>query len=325
MKERIFSGMRPSGRLHLGNLLGALDNWIRLQDDYQCFFGVVDWHALTTGYEDTSDLRENVGEMVLDWLAAGIDPERSVILRQSDIKEHAELHLLLSMVTPLSWLERVPTYKEQLRELEGREIATYGFLGYPVLQAADIFMYRATRVPVGEDQLPHLELSREIARRFNNLFGPVFPEPEAILNKVTLLPGIDGRKMSKSYQNEIPLAASPEVILDRVSMMITDPARVRRNDPGHPEVCTVYSFHGVFGKETLSQLDEECRSAGIGCVQCKKNLGRLMGEFLEPIRSRREDLAADPDLVRSVLEEGASRARAVAQETMGEVREAMRL
>ena len=325
MKQRIFSGMRPSGRLHLGNLLGALDNWIRLQDDYQCFFGVVDWHALTTGYEDTSELRENVREMVLDWLAAGIDPERSVILRQSDIKEHAELHLLLSMVTPLSWLERVPTYKEQLKELEGREIATYGFLGYPVLQAADIFMYKATRVPVGEDQLPHLELSREIARRFNNLFGPVFPEPEAILNQVTLLPGIDGRKMSKSYQNEIPLAASPEVILDRVSMMITDPARARRNDPGHPEVCTVYSFHGVFNKETLSQLDQECRSAGIGCVQCKKNLARLMGEFLEPIRSRREQLAADPDLVRSVLAEGARKAREVAQETMEEVREAMRL
>lgn len=323
MKQRIFSGMRPSGRLHLGNLLGALDNWVRLQDDYECFFGVVDWHALTTGYENTTDLRENIREMVLDWLAAGIDPEKSVVLLQSSIKEHAELHLLLSMVVPLPWLERVPTYKEQLRELEGREIATYGFLGYPVLQAADIFMYKAAKVPVGEDQLPHLELAREIARRFNNLYGEVFLEPEAILNRVTLLPGVDGRKMSKSYQNEVPLAASPEVIQERISMMITDPARVKRHDPGHPEVCTVYRFHEVFNKGLLSQVAGECRSAGIGCVQCKKNLARLMSDFLEPIREKRERLARDPRVVEDVLEEGARKARAVARRTMEEVREAM--
>ncbi|MFZ5924614.1 MAG: tryptophan--tRNA ligase [Bacillota bacterium] len=322
-KPRIFSGMRPTGRLHLGNLFGALMNWVRLQDEHQCFFGVVDWHALTTAYEDTSEIRANTRELVIDYLSAGIDPEKSVVIRQSDVKQHAELSLLFSMITPLSWLERCPTYKEQLRALEGREIMTHGFLGYPVLMAADILVYKADAVPVGEDQLPHIELAREIARRFNFLYGAVFSEPQAKLNEVVLLPGTDGRKMSKSYDNVIEMSASAEEVRAKIENMVTDPARIRRTDPGHPEVCAVHALHKVFSRTALADITEECVRAGIGCVDCKRRLARAVNEFLEPIRERRRAIEGKPGLVDDVLSEGAKRARVVAEATLEEVRQAM--
>lgn len=322
-KPRIFSGMRPTGRLHLGNLFGALINWVRLQEDYQCFFGVVDWHALTTAYEDTSEIRANTRELVMDYLSAGIDPEKSVVMRQSDVKQHAELYLLFSMITPLSWLERCPTYKEQLRELEGREIMTHGFLGYPVLMAADILVYRADAVPVGEDQVPHIELAREIARRFNFLYGAVFSEPQARLNEIVLLPGTDGRKMSKSYDNVIEMSASEREVTSKVGNMVTDPARIRRTDPGHPEVCSVHALHEVFSKTTLADIAKECMNAGIGCVACKRQLASAVNEFLEPIRERRRAIEKSPGLVEDILAEGAKRARVVAEATLEEVRQAM--
>ncbi|MGI6037861.1 MAG: tryptophan--tRNA ligase [Limnochordia bacterium] len=324
-KGRIFSGMRPTGRLHLGNYLGALDNWVKLQHDYECFFSVVDWHALTTAYKDTELLRENIREMTIDWLSAGLDPEGAVIFRQSDVKEHGELHLLLSMITPLSWLERCPTYKEQLKQLADREITTYGFLGYPVLMAADILVYKADTVPVGEDQLPHLELAREIVRRFNFLYEPVFPEPQSKLTQVPLLPGLDGRKMSKSYGNVLLLAEDPEVLKGKIRQMVTDPQRVRRHDPGDPEVCPVFAFHKVFSPQQLDFIDVECRRAGIGCVDCKKQLWTNLIEELGPIYERRQELEKDPDFVEDVLREGAVKARQVAEKTMAEVRKVMRL
>ena len=324
-KPRIFSGMRPTGRLHLGNLLGALDNWVKLQDDYECIFAVVDWHALTTGYEDTDEIQENTKNLVIDYLSAGIDPVKSLIIKQSDVKQHAELSLLLSMITPLSWLERCPTYKEQLRELEGREIMTHGFLGYPVLMAADILVYKAQVVPVGEDQLPHLELSREIARRFNFLYEPVFPEPQERLNDVVLLPGTDGRKMSKSYGNIIEMSASAEEVNKIVANMVTDPQRIRRKDPGDPDVCPVYAFHKVFSKFGLDDLREGCSSANIGCVDCKRKLAAALNEYLEPIRDRREAIQRNPGLVEEVLDEGAKKARVIAEATLEDVRQAMKI
>lgn len=324
-KPRIFSGMRPTGRLHLGNLLGALDNWVKLQDDYDCVFAVVDWHALTTGYEDTSEIRKNIRDLVIDYLSAGIDPSRSLVIKQSDVKQHAELSLLLSMITPLSWLERCPTYKEQLRELEGREIMTHGFLGYPVLMAADILVYKAQFVPVGEDQLPHIELAREIARRFNFLYEPVFPEPKERLNEVVLLPGTDGRKMSKSYRNIIEMSASPDEVESIVANMVTDPKRIRRRDPGDPDVCSVYAFHKVFSKLGLDDIHEGCKSAGIGCVECKRKLARALNEYLEPIRDRRVAIERDPGIIHDVLEEGARKARVIAEATLEDVRQAMRI
>lgn len=324
-KPRVFSGMRPTGRLHLGNLLGALDNWVRLQDEYDCVFAVVDWHALTTGYEDTGEIQENTRNMVIDYLSAGIDPEKSLVIKQSDVKQHAELSLLLSMITPLSWLERCPTYKEQLRELEGREIMTHGFLGYPVLMAADILVYKAEVVPVGEDQLPHIELAREIARRFNFLYQPVFPEPQERLNEVVLLPGTDGRKMSKSYRNIIEISASAEEVKNIVANMVTDPQRIRRRDPGNPDVCSVYAFHGVFSKLGMEDIREGCRSAGIGCVECKRKLADALNEYLEPIRKRREAVLKNPGIIDEVLEQGAKKASVIAESTLSEVRQAMRI
>ncbi|NLS44358.1 MAG: tryptophan--tRNA ligase [Firmicutes bacterium] len=324
-KPRIFSGMRPTGKLHLGNLLGALDNWVRLQDDYECVFAVVDWHALTTGYEDTDEIRENTENLVIDYLSAGIDPEKSLIIKQSDVKQHAELSLLLSMITPLSWLERCPTYKEQLRELEGKEIMTYGFLGYPVLMAADILVYKAQVVPVGEDQLPHLELTREIVRRFNHLYKPILPEPQARLNDVVLLPGTDGKKMSKSYKNIIEISATPDEINSIVSGMVTDPRRARRNDPGNPEVCPVYAFHRVFSKPHLEDIRVGCSEAGIGCVECKQKLAETLNEYLEPIRQRREAILKKPGFVREILEQGAKRAGIIAEATLEEIRQAMKI
>lgn len=323
-KGVILSGMQPSaGRLHLGNYLGALQNWVRLQDEYECFFMIADWHALTTLYQDPSALRENTRQVALDFLAAGLDPEKSVIFVQSSVREHAELHLLYSMMTPLGWLERVPTYKEKLRELEEREISTYGLLGYPVLQAADITIYRANYVPVGKDQEHHIELTREIVRRFNSLYGELFPEPQALFTEAKVLPGIDGRKMSKSYGNYIAMAAAPEEIRERVAAMVTDPARIRKHDLGHPEVCTVFAFHRVFSPDDLEEIEELCRAGRFGCVECKRRLADRLVEALGPIRERRRQYETATNLVDDVLAEGGRRARAVAAETLAEVRAAI--
>ncbi|MBS3886842.1 MAG: tryptophan--tRNA ligase [Firmicutes bacterium] len=325
-KKVILSGMRPTGRLQLGNLLGALDNWVKLQEQYHCFFSVVDWHALTTVYEDTSGIRENTYQMLIDWLAAGLDPEKNVIFRQSDVKEHAELHLLLSMVTPLSWLERVPTYKDQIEQLRERNLATYGFLGYPLLQAADILVYRADAVPVGEDQAPHIEMTREIARRFNFLYkDAVFPEPATILSEVKLLPGIDGRKMSKSYGNTIEMSEHPEEVRKKVSQMLTDPGRQRKTDPGNPDICTAFAFHKVFNAAELLNVAEVCRKGEIGCVQCKKLLGEQVVAYLEPIYERRQRLEGKREYLRDILQTGAKKAQEVAGATMEVVRDAMNL
>lgn len=325
-KGTIFSGMRPTGRLHLGNLFGALDNWARLQDEYQCFYCIVDWHAMTTDYENPGQINNHVQEMVMDWLSCGIDPQRSVVFRQSDVKEHAELHLLLSMVTPLSWLERCPTYKEQLQQIEGRNIATYGFIGYPVLQAADILLYKANAVPVGEDQAAHLELTREIVRRFNYIYGKkVFPEPETLLNEYKVVPGLDRRKMSKSYENAIEIACLPDDIPKKVRMMITDPGRIHKNDPGDPSVCSVFSFHRIFNTEGVVDVEDSCRRGVIGCVQCKGNLSDLILKYMEPIHSHRRELEENIQRVTEVLEEGREKAVKVARVTMEEVRQTIGL
>ncbi len=324
--QRILSGMRPTGRLHIGHL-SVLENWIELQKDNQCFFFAADWHALTTAFEHTAGIKDNVREMVADWLAVGLDPEKSVIFVQSDVPETAELHLLFSMIIPLGWLERVPTYKDQVQQFkqEGRDIMTYGFLGYPVLQAADILLYRADAVPVGEDQLPHLELCRELARRFNHLYRPIFPEPQARLSRVAVLPGVDGRKMSKSYANDIGLMAGLDEIRGRVNAMITDPARIRKTDPGHPEVCVVHKYHGIFTGDRLAEIEEDCRAGRVGCVACKKLLAGSLDAVLSPLRERRRQIAGRPGYVEEVLAEGARRARAEAAQTMVMVREAMQI
>ena len=322
----VMSGMRPTGRLHMGNMMGALTNWVKLQDDYDCFFVVVDWHALTTGYENTQDLKENIRQMVIDWISVGLDPEKCNIFVQSHVKQHAELHLLLSMLTPLSWLERCPTYKEQLKQLESKEINTYGFLGYPVLMATDILIYKADKVPVGKDQEAHIELSREIARRFIYIYKPVFPEPEALYTEFMVLPGIDGRKMSKSYDNYIEISASPETIKQKVRMMITDPARIRKNDPGHPDVCNVYAFYQVFDEQNNTQeLKEVCQKGQIGCVECKKKLASLIINKMQPIHQKRKELEQNPLIIDEILNNGAKRARVVAEKTLKEVREAMKI
>jgi len=324
--QTVLSGMRPTGLLHLGNYFGALENWIRLQNEYRCLFFVADWHALTTGYEDTSNFKDNITNMVIDWLSAGLDPEKCVIFLQSSIKEHAELHLLFSMIVPLPWLYRCPTYKDQISQLKDKNITTYGFLGYPCLQAADILIYKANYVPVGEDQLPHLELTREIARRFNYLYNKqLFPEPQPILTEAKLLPGTDGRKMSKSYNNAVLLTDSPEEIRKKVSTMITDPARIRKNDPGHPEVCTVFAFHKVFNKESVAEVESQCRKGAIGCVQCKKNLAEKMIEYLAPIYEKKQTLINKPGYVKEIIENGNKEARKIAKETMEEVRNTMKI
>ena len=321
---RVMAGLRPSGDLHLGNYLGALRNMAALQDRYRCYFEIADWHVLTTGYEDTSGLRGAVEEMLMAFIGAGIDPERSVVFVQSDVPEHAEIALLLGMATPLSWLERVPTYKEQLRELSGREIATFGFLGYPVLQTADILAYRAEGVPVGRDQLPHLEIAREIVRRFGHLYGPVFPEPRPLLTESPVVPGTDGRKMSKSYDNTLPLDADADEIRRRLRGMVTDPRKVRRNDPGHPEVCPVFTLHrALAASDAVEAIDADCRSGALGCVDCKARLATEVEAVLAPMRERRQRVR--PGDVRDILAAGAGQARAEAQATLEEMREAMRL
>lgn len=325
-KGRIFSGMQPSGRFHLGNYMGALENWVRLQHEYECFFSIVDLHALTSSYSDTSKLQENVMEMAIDWLSAGLDPEKNVIFVQSHVKEHAELALLLGMSTPLSWLERVPTYKDKLQNwsAQGKDNNTYGFFGYPVLMAADIMLYKATCVPIGGDQSAHLELTREIVRRFNYLYNrEVFPEPQAVFSKAKVLPGIDGRKMSKSYGNTIPFGAGPEEMWERIRMMTTDPQRIKKTDPGHPEVCIVYAFHKVFNPEEYEEIGARCRAGEIGCVECKKRLAEKMNALLADIHTKREELSKKPEYIKEVLDYGAQRARKEAEKTMAEVKTAM--
>jgi tryptophanyl-tRNA synthetase len=385
--------MRPTGKLHLGNLVGALQNWVKLQDQYESFHFVADWHMLTTGYEDTSTLRQDTWEMVADWLACGLDPAKATFFVQSRLPEHAELHLLFSMVTPLGWLERVPTYKEQLENIKDRDINTYGFLGYPLLMAADILIYRAQAIPVGEDQIPHVELTREVARRFNDVFGEIvlkqegehaagdaywdtlakntslsefepgvlaaadkvgaikqafrraplhlralylnrglgtlrgiFPEPEALLTASPRLPGTDGRKMSKSYNNAIFLTDPPETVSKKLAPMVTDPARQRRRDPGNPEICPVFDLHKIFSPpETIARVNGECRTAGIGCLDCKKLLAGHLNAFLAPIHERRRPYEQEPQKIWDILADGTQRARTVAQETMAEVRKAVNL
>ncbi|MGH9452185.1 MAG: tryptophan--tRNA ligase [Terriglobia bacterium] len=327
-RPRILSGMRPTGKLHLGNLVGALENWVKLQDEYESYHFVADWHMLTTEYANVQGLQENILEMVTDWLAAGLDPAKAVFFVQSRLPEHAELHLLLSMITPLGWLERVPSYKEQQENLRDRDLKTYGFLGYPVLQAADILMYKADAVPVGEDQVPHVELTREIARRFDHLYGDagILPEPKALLTRSPRLPGTDGRKMSKSYGNAIYMSDSREVVARKVAAMLTDPARKRRSDPGNPDVCPVFDFHKIFSPPDVTErVNRECRTAEIGCVECKKLMAGFLNSFLDPIRERRKPLEENPKRVWDILEEGTAKARAVAHATMAEVRSAMNL
>jgi len=327
-KGRILSGMRPTGKLHVGHLVGVLENWVELQKEYDCYFEVADWHALTTKYDQTDDIKNNTRELVIDWISAGIDPEESVIFVQSDVKEHAELHLLFSMITSVGRLERVPTYKEQIEELNLGNSVPYGLLGYPVLQAADILLYKGDTVPVGKDQLPHLELTREIARRFNYLYGEddeILPEPEPKLTKVPKLLGTDGRKMSKSYGNAIFLGDSEEEIEDKVREMVTDPQRIRLKDPGNPDVCSVYDYHNIFNTTEVEELATGCREAGIGCMDCKRNLKDVLTNELAEIRAKREELKANPEQIDDILNAGAKKARKLARETMEEVRNAMNL
>src|SRR5579863_8811011 len=323
-RKRVLSGMRSTGKLHLGNYVGALQNWVRMQDEYECFFMVADWHALTTDYADTSKIKENSIEVVLDWLAAGIDPARSVVFIQSHVPAHAELHLLFSMITPLGWLERVPTYKEQRDNIKDKDLSTYGFLGYPVLQAADILIYEADVVPVGEDQVAHVELTREIARRFNAFYREVLPEPQALLTPAPKLPGTDGRKMSKSYGNTVLLTDPEPVVRQKLKTMVTDPARVRRSDPGNPDVCPVGDLHKIFSsKDTMEKVNQGCRSAGIGCIECKGWAADSLVKLLKPMQERRRKFEENPSLAWDILEAGTERARKTAATTMNEVRAAM--
>ena len=393
---RVLSGMRPTGRLHLGHYHGVLKNWLELQHEYECFFFVADWHALTTQYEDPTGIPDSTRDMVVDWLAAGINPSSATLFVQSRVPEHAELHLLLSMITPLGWLERVPSYKDQQEKLKERDLATYGFLGYPLLQSADILIYKAGQVPVGEDQVAHVELTREVARRFNHIFGRepdfeikaeeakkkmgkknaklfdelrrryqeqgdqealevarallegqgnitlsdrerlfgylegggriILPEPQALLTKASKMPGLDGQKMSKSYDNTISLRDSPAEVEKALRTMPTDPARVRRTDPGDPEKCPVWQFHQVYSDSSVHEwVQQGCRSAGIGCLECKQPIIDAVLAELTPIQERAREYEAQPDLVRSILNEGCDKARDVARETMEEVRHAMSL
>jgi len=327
-KKRILSGMRPTGQLHLGHIHGALTNWVDLQNEgtYDCFYFVADWHALTSDYSDTDRIGEYTLDMIVDWLSVGIDPVKSTLFIQSRIKEHAELFVILSMITPLAWLERNPTYKEMKAELTDRDLSTFGFLGYPVLQAADIIMYKAYGVPVGVDQLPHIELTREITRRFNFLYREIFPVPEPLLTTVPKMLGIDGRKMSKSYENSIYLRDRGKVLKEKVEGMFTDPQRMRRKDPGRPEVCNVFSFHEIYSSPAdVCEIETECRRAGIGCVECKKRLLRGIQEGMKAIHERQDYYERHMEEVRDIIADGNLRASRVAGATMEEVREAVKI
>ncbi|ABK99300.1 tryptophan--tRNA ligase [Pelobacter propionicus] len=326
MKERVVSGMRPTGRLHIGHFHGVLENWIRIQDQMECFFFVADWHSLTTEYADTAAIRDNIREMVLDWVAFGLDPEKTVVFRQSLVPHHAELNLILSMITPVSWLERNPTFKEMLDNIQQRDLSTFGFLGYPVLMAADIILYKATRVPVGQDQLPHLEITREIARRFNHLYGQVFPEPAALLTETPKLLGLDGRKMSKSYNNSIYLSDTAEETEKKIKSMMTDPARMRRSDAGDPEVCVAFNLHRIYvPQEQQDEIVPACRNASIGCVECKKILAKYLNERLAPFRAKRVELTQKSDFVDNLLHNGSKRASVISDAVMAEARAALKL
>jgi tryptophanyl-tRNA synthetase len=329
-RPRVLSGMRPTGKIHLGNYMGALANWVKLQDtgQYDCYFFIADWHALTTDYADTSNFLENTREVIFDYLAAGLDPARSVLFVQSHVPVHAELHLLLSMITSVGWLERVPSYKEQQENLVGKDLSTYGFLGYPLLQAADILMYQPKYVPVGQDQVAHVELTREVARRFNNLYKlggrEVLPEPDALLTPSPKLPGTDGRKMSKSYGNTILISDPEPIVRQKLKTMVTDPARIRRKDPGDPDKCPVGDLHKVFSTpDTLAKVYDGCRSAGIGCIECKGWAADALVQILTPIQERRARFT--PGEVEDILKDGSNRARTRAEQTMTEVRAAMKL
>jgi tryptophanyl-tRNA synthetase len=320
-RKTILSGMQPTGKLHLGNLEGALKNWVSLQNDYEMYCCIVDWHSLTSDFIDTSTLQDRIKQVALDYLSAGLDPKKCAIFVQSQVKEHAELHLLFSMIIPIARLARVPSYKEKRKELG---LDSYGFLGYPLLQAADILVYKADCVPVGKDQLPHIELTREVARKFNSLYGEVFPEPEALLTPYPIIPGVDGRKMSKSYNNDIAIADSSEVTTKKVSMMFTDPQKIHKNDPGRPDLCPVYHLHKIYTKDH-QRVHTDCIAGNLGCVEDKKNLAKNLNQKLKDIREKRKELEKNPDYISKVLGEGAERAREKAQKTLQEVRKAMRL
>ncbi len=325
--------MRPTGPLHLGHLVGALENWAKLQEEYDCLFMVADWHALMSEYENTADLSGLIIDNVIDWISAGIDPRKSTLFIQSDVPEHLELYMIFSCLTPLGWLERCPTYKEQLREVKTRNLNTYGFLGYPVLQAADILLYKADKVPVGQDQLPHLELTREIVRRFNSLYRiangadkkELFPEPEALLTKTSRLLGLDGRKMSKSYNNTIILADSAETIKKKVQNMFTDPKRIKLSDKGHPESCNVFSYYSIFADGIKNEVHDWCVNAKVGCTECKKNFSRELIEKLKPLQEKRKELVKDKIKVKNILAQGAEKAKASASKTIKEAREVMKI
>jgi tryptophanyl-tRNA synthetase len=321
MKKRVLSGMRPTGKLHLGHLVGALDNWVRLQDEYECFFMIADWHAFMSEYENTTDLKEFIIDNLIDWLAAGIDPYKSTLFIQSEVPAHLDLYMIFSCLTPLGLLERCPTYKEQMREIKARNLNTYGFLGYPVLQAADILIYKADKVPVGEDQLPHLELTREIARRFNSLYKKeIFPYPDAILTKMPRLLGLDGRKMSKSYNNTINLSDSEEVVKQKVSNMFTDPKRIKLTDKGRPDVCNVFSYYSVFIPEMKTEVSGWCKNANLGCTECKGRLAVGLIEKLKPFHKRRQELLKDKESIKRILGEGKEKAISVASKVLKEVK-----
>ncbi|MDX8396116.1 MAG: tryptophan--tRNA ligase [Mariprofundaceae bacterium] len=328
--KRILSGMRPTGKLHLGHMKGVLENWLQLQEDNHCYFFAADWRALTTDYATPEIVKNTIWDMLIDWLAVGIDPEKSTIFIQSEVPEHAELHLLFSFMTPISWLERVPTYKDQIEQLREKDLGTYGFLGYPLLQSADILIYRADAVPVGEDQVPHVELTREVARRFNHLYRkgipPLFPEPQALLMKASKMPGLDGRKMSKSYNNTIEISETWKATEKKVKTMPTDPARVKRDDPGTPEKCPVWDFHKIYStEEERCELREGCTTASIGCLDCKKVLLNHLEEELQPIRERRIDIASRQDDLRDIVKAGNERARLEASRTMEKVRKTLKM
>ncbi len=324
-KKRLLTGYRPTGRMHLGHFEGNLKNMLAAQDQHECFFFIADWHALTTKYKDVSSLKSDTADMVIDWLAMGLDSDKCSIYRQSDLPEIAEFNLYLSMITPLGWLERNTTYKDQLRELGARLVATYGFLGYPVLQAADILIMHADLVPVGEDQLPHLELAREIARRFNHYYGAYLKEPQAVLSASPKVPGLDGRKMSKSYDNAIFLSDEPEVITKKVRMMVTDPARLRADDPGHPEVCSVFAAQKIFDADAAVAIEPACRAGEIGCSACKARLAEKLSATLAPFRAKRAEILRDPSVVNDVLSAGLAKAKPVAEATLLEVRKRLNI
>ncbi|MCX7758896.1 MAG: tryptophan--tRNA ligase [bacterium] len=318
MDPVLVSGMRPTGKLHIGHIFGTLSNWVNYQDKYNCYFIVVNWHALTTNYENTKDISSNVIEVLTDYLAFGLDPLKSTIYLQSMVEEVSVLHLILSMITPISWLERVPSFKDQIQQL-GKNIATYGFLGYPVLMASDILIFNGKYVPVGQDQIPHLELAREIARRFNFLYGDTFVEPEPILTETPYIPGFDGRKMSKSYNNAIFIDESEEETEEKVKRYITDPQKIYKHSPGRPEICNVFTLHKAFKNSEIREIEQNCRSGKLGCVECKKKLSNLINSYLKPIREKRRDLQKDRNKLLEILIEGSKRAKKVAKEKIEEV------